>query len=445
MIGKEQAQSIAKQVLDHSQADQTEVVFSGEDSGLTRFSNSYIHQNVAESNVEVRVRVVFGKRVGVASGNDLSSTAVRQLVEQASATAKLQPENADFVSLPKPEPIVETRSFARETAEATPEGRAELVRTICRRAQASGLQAAGALTTGVYELGVYNSLGIAAYNASTVADFSSVLMSEAGSGYCAQVAVDWRDLDGEALAAEAVEGALRNRDAGDLEPGEYEVVLREYAVLDILDNLGYEGLGATALQEGRSFMSGKLGQPLVGTNVSLWDDGLDPSGLPVPFDYEGVPKRKVPFFADGLASHVVYDSYTAYREGRASTGHALTAPNPYGPLPLNMFMRPGEATYADMVRSLKRGLIVTRLWYTRTVHPMTMHMTGMTRDGTFLVENGQIVRPVRNLRFTQSYLEALRHVEAISRETRLLRDGLGGCRVPTVKIARWNFTGASAE
>jgi PmbA protein len=445
VIGKEQAQEIARQALEHSQADQTEVLLQGEDSGLTRFSNSYIHQNVAESNADLHVRVVFAKKIGVATTNDLSANSIRRTVDEASRIARLQPENPDFVSLPGPQPIPEGKGYSQATAQATPEERAEVALVVCRRALQAGTSAAGAFSTGTYELAVHNSLGVQAYAATTVADFSSVVMADDGSGYSAQVAVDWRELKPESLAEEAVAGALRSRNATGLESGEYEVVLSPYAVIDILDNLGYEGLGATAYQEDRSFMTGKLGQPLVGENISLWDDGQDPSGLPLPFDYEGVPKQKVEFFSQGGAEGVVYDSYTANKVGVQSTGHALPAPNPGGPLPLNMFMQAGDASFDDLVRSLRRGLLVTRFWYTRTVHPITMHFTGMTRDGTFLVENGQIVRPVRNLRFTQSYLEALRNVEAISRETKLLRDMLGGCRVPAIKVRSWNFTGTSEQ
>lgn len=441
MIGRERAKSIAQQALEHSRASQTEVLLLGEESGLTRFSNSYIHQNVAESNTELRVRAVFGQRLGVATTNVLTPESVRRTVDEASRIAQLQPENPDFVSLPGPRPAREAKGYAAATAQATPEERAALVQVICGRAQAAGLRAAGAFSTGTSELAIFNSLGVAAYGLSTVAGFSTVVEGEDGSGYSAQVAVDWRDLKADSLAAEAVEGALRSRNASTLEPGEYEVVLTPYAVNDILDNLGYEGLGALSYQENRSFMSGKLGERLVGENIAIWDDGLDPTGLPLAFDCEGVPKQKVVFFDNGVARGIVYDSYTTFKERKESTGHALPAPNAEGPLPLNMFMRPGDATFDDMVRSLKRGLIVTRFWYTRTVHPITMHFTGMTRDGTFLVENGQIVRPVRNLRFTQSYLEALSNVEAISRDTRLLRDMLGGCRVPAIKVTRWNFTG----
>jgi predicted Zn-dependent protease len=443
VIGKERAQSLARTALEHSQADQTEVVLLGEDSGLTRFANSYIHQNVAESNLEVRVRVAFGKRLGVATTNDLSEVAIRRTVEEASRIAKLQPENPDFVSLPRPRPLAKVEAYARSTAEASPEQRAELVRLVCDRALASNLVASGAFSTATYEMAVANSLGIDAYDLSTAADFSTVVMGDDSSGYAAQAALDVRDLDGERLATEAVEGALRSRGPAALEAGQYEVVLDAHAVLDIVDYVASLGFTALAIQESTSFVTGKLGQKVVGENVRIWDDGADPSGLPMPFDFEGVAKQRVDMISAGVANAVVYDSYTAGKEGKESTGHALPAPNTYGPLPLNIFMQPGDAVVEDMIRSTKRGLLVTRFHYTRPVHPLLVVITGMTRDGTWLIQDGKVVRPVRNLRFTQSYIDALSQVEAISAATRLIKGDIGAFRVPAVKISQFNFTGVT--
>lgn len=443
MIGREEAQRLARTALEHSQADQTEVLLLGEDSGLTRFANSYIHQNVAESNLEVRVRVAHGKRLGVATTNDLSPAAVRRAVDEASRIAKLQPENPDFVSLPRPRPLPEVKAYAASTAEATPEQRAEVVRSLCDKAVANNLIASGAFSTATYEIGVFNSLGVSAYDLSTAADFSTVVMGEDSSGYAAQAAMDVRDIDGERLAHEAVEGALRSRRPAALEAGEYEVVLQPHAVLDLVDFVAGLGFSALAVQEGRSFVAGKLGQRVVGENVSLWDDGADPSGLPMPFDFEGVPKQRVDMIKNGVAQALVYDSYTAGKEGKESTGHGLPAPNTWGPLALNLFMQPGDATVEDMIRSTKRGLLVTRFHYTRPVHELLVIVTGMTRDGTWLIENGQIARPVRNLRFTQSYLDALSQVEAISAQTSLIKGDYGAFRVPAVKISRFSFTGVT--
>ena len=193
-------------------------------------------------------------------------------------------------------------------------------------------------------------------------------------------------------------------------------------------------------------MVGKIGQQIVDPRISIWDDGLDPAGIPLPFDFEGVPKQRVDLIEEGVARGVVYDSYRAGKEeGKASTGHALPAPNTMGPFPLNTFFGPGDATLEEMIASTERGIYVTRFHYTRPVEPTKVVITGMTRDGTFLIENGEIAYPVKNLRFTQSYLEALNHVEMIGREPRLLL-GLGDIArdsVPALKLGKFTFTGAT--
>lgn len=441
MLGKENIRAVFEQVLEISPADQTEVLFLGEDSGLTRFANSYIHQNVAQSNAELRVRVVLGKKIGVASTNDLSVESIKRVVESAITIAKLQRENPDFVSLPAPAPVHQVTGYVERTASFTPEARAKAVGLVGRKAVENKLIASGSFYTGANELAVANSLGVFAYHPSTVAELNTVIMSDSSAGYADAVSLDGEELDPEAVAAEAVDKALRSRNPIGLGPGEYEVILEEYAVFDILEFLAYLGFSALAVQEGRSFM--KLGQKVVGDNISIWDDGLSPGGLPLPFDFEGVPRQKVPLIDKGLAVGLVYDSYTAGKEGKASTGHALPAPNTYGPIPVNLWMGTGQSDKEEMLKSTKRGIWVTRFHYTRPIHPLKVIVTGMTRDGTFLVENGEIVGPIKNLRFTQSYLEALASVELIGAQTKLERGPMGASRVPALKVSRFNFSGAT--
>jgi predicted Zn-dependent protease len=271
-------------------------------------------------------------------------------------------------------------------------------------------------------------------------------MSDTSAGYAAALALEFDALDFEGLGREAVEKALRSREPRALEPGRYTVILEPYAVQDFVQMMGYTGFSALALQEGRSFMTGKLGEQIVDGGVRIWDDGLDPAGIPWPFDFEGVPKERVDLIVDGVARGVVYDTYRAAQEaGKASTGHALLAPNRLGPFPLNVFFGTGDATLEEMIASTERGIYVTRFHYTRPVEPKEVVITGMTRDGTFLIENGEIAYPVKNLRFTQSYVEALNHVEGIGRDARLLPGMVGIAResVPALKLGAFNFTGAT--
>ncbi len=435
---------VAQRVLSASQADQTEVVLWAEDRALTRFANSSIHQNVAERNVQVRVRAVVGRRTGVATGNDLRPEALERLAETAVRLARLQPENPEFGSLPSPAPIPPVEALDEETLALTPEDRARGVATVCRLAGEEGLAAFGAYSTGTVELAVCNSLGVAAYFPTTLAYLTLVVMGEGTSGHAEGAAWQVRQVDVEALAREAIGRARQARNPRDLPPGCYPVVLNFYAVADLLETLGYVGWGALAYQEGRSFVSGRLGERVASPLVSVWDDGLDRSGLPMPFDFEGVPKRRVDLLREGVAVGVVYDTFTAGREaGRQSTGHALPAPNPEGPLPTHLFMAPGEATVEEMVRSLDRSVFVSRFHYTVPVHREKTVTTGMTRDGTFWIERGEIAYPVKNLRFTQSYLEVLARTEQVSRETRLVPGPLGGIRAPALLATEFHFTGAT--
>jgi len=446
MLGEAKIKEIAERVLALSTADQTEVVILGEENQLTRFANSYIHQNVAEKNAQIRVRAVVGRKIGVATTNDLSDEALAQAVESAIGAARLQRENPDFLYLPSPQPIPKVEGFVEATAGCTPKERAQAASIICRRATEKGLNASGALTTAAQEIAVANSLGLFAYYPTTLADLEIVIMADSGSGYAHATSVDVTQIDAQALGQEAIEKALRSRDPVEIDPGDYTVILEEHAVEEILFYLTYLGCGALAVQERRSFMTDRFGEKIVGRNISLWDDGLDPQGLPMPFDYEGVPKRKVDFIREGLATSVVYDTYTAGREkGKESTGHAtLPAPNPYGPLAANRFMAAGQATKEEMLASTERGIWVTRFHYMNPVHRFKTIFTGMTRDGTFLIEKGEITRPIKNLRFTQSILEALSSVEMIGKERKpLLSSHLGcGC-VPALKVRDFTFTGVT--
>lgn len=452
MLGEKRIKEIAGSILTRSTADQTEVVILSGDNYLTRFANSTIHQNVAETDTEVRIRAVLqrggerGAQVGVATTNDLDAEALARTLASALEIARMQPLNPDFQSLPGPQPLPDIAAFSESTAGCTPEQRAKGVGAICLLARDKGVIASGALTTATFEIGVANSLGVSAYYPTTFADINTVIMSGTSAGYASALALDFEDMDFEALGREAMEKCLHSQNPRTLEPGEYTVILEPYAVQDFIQMMSYTGFNAVAVQEGRSFMVGRMGEQIVDPRISIWDDGLSPAGIPWPFDFEGVPKQRVDLIQEGVAHGVVYDSYRAGKEeGKSSTGHALPAPNSFGPMPLNVFFATGKSNLAEMIRSTERGIYVTRFHYTRPVEPKQVVITGMTRDGTFLVENGELAYAVKNLRFTQSYLEALNHVDMIGAEPRLLPGlgGLGRDSVPALKLSRFRFTGAT--
>ncbi|HEX6511515.1 MAG TPA: TldD/PmbA family protein [Chloroflexota bacterium] len=443
MLGERHIRTIVEGALAaRTEASQAEVLLTISDEALTRFASNTIHQNVAERNSSVRVRVAIGKKIGVASTNSLEARAVRDTAESACAIARYSEENPDFVSLPKAERVPPlAQAFSDATAAVTPEQRAKAVRDIIRRAEADKLTAAGTYSTSCQEVALANSLGTFAYQPSTSAEATLVVMGESSSGYADRAATDAGTIDFGAFAGEACGRAVRGALPRDLEPGEYEVVLEPYAVAEMLDYLAYVGFGAVALQEGRSFMAERLGQQVAGEAISIYDDGLDPDCLPMPFDFEGVPRQRVELIERGVARGVVYDSYTAGRQGVSNTGHALPAPNPMGPMPGHLHLAPGGRSLEELVASMDRGLWITRFHYVNVVQPLETILTGMTRDGAWLVERGEVKHPIKNLRFSQSVLEALASVRGVGRDLKLQPGWFGGSLVPALHLGRFAFTG----
>jgi PmbA protein len=425
---------------------EAEAIFTARDAALTRFANSRIHQNVADRDATLRLRIVQDARTGVATTNRLDDEGLREVVSRASATLALAAPNPDGAALadPLPSDADPKLGYVEATAHADPELRAGGVRAVIAAGDAAHLESSGAFSTETATLAVANTRGMSNAHSVTQAKLLTVMMDgNGGSGYAQATAPDVRALDPAALGEEAADKAARSAEAVDLEPGEYPVVLEEYAVATVLEYLSWMGFSALAVEEGRSFM--ELGSQIMGPNVTIWDDGLDPLGLPTAIDYEGVPKQRVDLISAGVASAVVHDTATAARAGTFSTGHGLPAPNAFGPIAWNLFMAPGSSAKEVMLSGIKRGVWVTRFHYVNVVHARRGILTGMTKDGTFLIEDGRVTRPIRNLRFTQSIPDAFSAIDAIGSETRLVAAEYSGinARVPALRIARFAFTGAT--
>jgi PmbA protein len=450
MIGREAAIRLLKKVVEESQADQTEALLMTEDSSLTRFARSAVHQHVAEKNGTLIIRVVLGKRIAVVTTNVLQSASPKNALQKAISLAKVQRPQDDFVSLPDAKPISEIPTFSENIHRLTPSRKVKLLKDLFGFAKARGFQTSGAFSHGEVEVAVVNSLGVEAYQ--PYSDLFLHLIAEDGrsSGYAGFVARDADRLNIEDLAQEAIAKASKGEPI-QIEPGEYETVLEPYAVSELLAFLGYLGFHALSVQEGRSFFCNTFGKKLLDAKVTVYDDGLDPEGLQVPFDFEGVPKQKVTFLEEGVVKEVTYDSLTAGRDGRHSTGHGLIAPNTEGPIPINLFMKGGTSSTEEMIRTVRKGIYVTRFHYTNVMEPMMAVITGMTRDGTFLIEDGEITRPIKNLRFTESILKALSRVNAISRDCRICSEGtvysrrfITGTVAPAIQVDGFNFSGVSS-
>jgi PmbA protein len=369
-----------------------------------------------------------------------------ELVDRAKANAKSSPEDPNYPGLPEPQAYQPVAAWDQNTADYSADKRARAVDAVCQMALEKGLNASGAFSTGSGELVVANTQGVFTYHAQTNADFQTVVMSEDSSGRTQESAWKVDDLAVEALGKEAIETAQRGHNPFKIDPGEYTVVLEHYVTEDILNSLNFYGMGAMALLEGRSWMNDRIEKQLMSPLISIWDDGLDVHGSPLPFDFEGVPKQRVDIVKKGVVMGPVYDRYTGAKMGKPSTGHATPIGfRNYDPFAMNLFMAPASSTIEDMIASTKKGLYINRFWYTRLVHPRDCVITGMTRDGVFMIENGEVTYPVKNLRYTMPYVTALANVEAIGKAAHLLVGEFGGISacVPALKINSFNFTGST--
>lgn len=439
MLGKDKLKQIADTVLTYSKADQTEVLLFVSENALTRFACNQIHQNMAWNDLGISVRVIKDKKIGVTSTNDLSDGALHEVVDKAVKLAELQEPDEQFDSLPSPHPIEEVENTVYYASEKE---MAEGANIVIDRAKKNKLTASGAYSNDTTELAVANSLGVWAYHAGSSCNLSTIVLGANSSGFAADVARTTTDIDAVHVAKTAVDKTLESKDPQDIEPGEYEVILEPQAVSEMMAFFQWYGPNARIFHEQASPLSGMMGKKVFGDNITLIDDPFHKDVFPMPFDYEGQPKKALTIVENGILKNIAYDSYNAFKYKAHNTGHALPAPNTLGPIPLHLYISPGDKTREQLIRDVKRGLLVTRLWYVRVLNPKTLNVTGMTRDGTFLIENGKIVKPVKNLRFNQSIPDALNNVISIENKLTPLASFEGDLigLMPTLHIGTWHFT-----
>lgn len=443
MLAKEQVGEVAQRAVRVTSADAAEAVVTSTDSALTRFAGNRIHQNVAENDTQLSIRAVLGTKTGVASTNRLDDAGIAACAAAAVDAARHAPEDPGFPGLPGDASYESVPRYSAEAAAFEAERRADAAQAIIAESRSRGLTAAGTVSRSVFSLAVANSLGV--IRTAESADVRATVLSmrdAGGSGWASWLGRDVSRFDPASIGQRAALTAERSADAVSLDPGTYTVVLAPEAVSDLLDFMGYLGFGAKAFAEGGSFLVDRIGAKIADERITVTDDAHLPETIGIPFDFEGVPRQRVPLIEAGVAREPVTDSYYATKLGLPNTGHALPAPNAYGPLPLNLSLSAGDMTEADMIASVDRGVYVTRFHYVNVEDPMKLVLTGMTRDGTFLIENGALSRPVKNLRFTQNLLDALSHLGGVGSERVLIGPGEGGATlVPALLLERWNFTG----
>jgi predicted Zn-dependent protease len=438
-LTRQRAEEIFGHVLKYSTAEETEVMVSSSALALTRFANNTIHQNVSEETTTLSVRVVTDGRMARASTNKFDEESIRQICEGVLALARLQPPDPELLPMPGPQTYRAVNRFFRETAELSPTTRASTVASVVKHAEKNRLTAAGFFSSGVSAYGLFNSRGLSAFHEETLAEFSVTMLGRDGSGWAKKTSPYWPEVEPQELAERAAQKALHSRKPQEIAPGKYTVILEPAAVLDLLGFLLLDFSGL-AVHEQRSCLTGRVGEKVFGDNINLRDDVFHPSQTGAPFDGEGIPRQRVAILEHGVVKNLVYARQTAHKMGTQPTGHGFPLPNEFGEAPLNIVMEGERSSLEDMVKSTPNGLLVTRFWYIREVDPYQKILTGMTRDGTFWVEDGQAQHGVKNLRFNQSVIEMLRQVEMLGQPQRTAGEESFEMVVPAMKIREFNFS-----
>ena len=416
-----------------------EALLGAHRAALTRFANNSIHQNVSEQTQWLSVRVAIDHKTARATTNRFDADSIKSTVEQAIALARSAAADPDLLPLAEPSAIPESSRFDASTAAATPAHRAKAVADAIRLVEDAQQTAAGIYSTGQSVEAIFNSRGIAAWYAETMAQFSITAMAGDSSGWAKASAVSHAGIDPVALARQASHKARLSKAPREIAAGRYTVVLEPAAVLDLVGQM-FGDFSATAMHDQRSFLNDRLNTQLFGSNINMWDDVAHPLQAGVPFDGEGIARRKLTLVDAGVPKELAYSRSSARRDGAQPTGHGFPLPNEVGEAPLNIVIAGGSTSVDEMIASTDRGILVTRLWYIREVDPYEKIFTGMTRDGTFLIEGGEVAGGLRNFRFNQGLIELLNNVEALSPAVRATGEEAFDMVVPAMKVRDFHFT-----
>jgi predicted Zn-dependent protease len=432
---------------------EAEAVAHAEQSGLARFASSEVHQPTLIENLVVTLRVVRGKRAGIATTNKIERAGLEELARRAGEAADNAPPDDSFPGLAPPAETPQVEGYDDQTARLGPEDQARLAAAAI---EAAALPSYGFFTSGVSELAVASTTGLSVRQEMTDATALVLAADDGRSGYAERTA--WRAglIEPAAVAEESAQKAERTGGAAETAPGVYRAVLEPYAFADLLEYFSHDSLGALGLLEERSYFSGRLGQKVFDEKISIADDSLDPRGLPKAFDFEGVPKQRVQLVENGIARGVVWDRTTAAQAGGGaeSTGHAPPSESrDWGPLPYALQVAPGRAESIDeLAEQIGDGIYITRLHYLGVVHPREGVITGMTRDGTFRIREGKIAEPLVNLRFTVAVPEFLREVFGLTTNVVLVnsQNFYGerypyGVLAPAIASAHFRVTGVGSK
>ena len=456
MLTKDKAAEIFERLKKHSTADEVEAMIYGGKFALTRFANNTIHQNVAEESYSVSVRTAFGGRTARATTNKFDDESLKRVVRASESLAKVQHPDPDLLPLPTAGEAPATtranpsRHFAH-TAALTPDLRAEAVKKIVQVAIRHKLTTAGIFSSSESTEGIFNSRGLNDWHTQTSSEISITMLASDSSGWQKANSPDVSQLDPAGLAEISARKAIESASPREIPAGKYTVILEPAAVLDMSGFMFWDFAGLSILDQ-RSFLNNRVGTQIFGPNINIWDDVAHPLQSGTPFDGEGIPRQRVQLVENGVVKRLVYARATAKRMAQseykdkvgpvATTGHGFTLPNEMGEAPMNIVFGASskQESVDQMVASTERGVLVTRLWYIREVDPYEKVLTGMTRDGTFYVEDGAVRHGILNFRFNESLIKMLSNVEAMGTPVRASGEESFDMVVPPMKVKDFNFT-----
>jgi len=436
-------EQVCKKIFSLAKGSQCEILAETRDSALTRFADNVISQNVASSSVNYSVRLLDNGRSAKINFNQTGDAYLKHAVSSGLEILRRQKKDPALLPLAKPRPLPAGRNlFNRETAELTPSFRAAKAAELAKACRKAGQISCGTVENGFSGITIANNLGLFASYKESYVMHSVTVRDRDGSGWAEQPSHDVNEIDFKRLNETARAKAAASRAPREIKPGKYTVVLEPSAVAALASYLAVYGFGGQLYTEGRSFVSGKLGKKLLSPLLSIEDNSIDGAAPGMPFDYEGQPRTRVTLVENGVLKAVVHDRKTAKKAKTASTGHALPQPSYMGPIPLNLSVKPGQGTLADLIKGTERGILVTQFHYTNILKTQTVEMTGMTRNGTFMVENGRITCPIKNMRFTQSMVETFNKIDAVSAQTGLVAEW-GTLSCPAMRLRDFNFSSST--
>jgi predicted Zn-dependent protease len=417
-----------------------QVIINSQDSALTRFADNVISQNVSNKSTEISIKLTDGKKLAKVSLNQDSEKEIENAVKNALSILKMQKPSEEILKPVKPCNVPESaKLFFEKTAKFSPSDRAKKITDLVKKCKSLNQIAFGTLENGWTRTTVSNTNGVFLTHLETSTTFSATVKDGNGFGWAEQTENNIEKINFDEVQTTAMNKARLAKNPKEIKPSRIDVLLEPSAVAEIIVFMNIYGFGARFFLECQSFMAGKIGKKVLSEKITVEDNAISGPSAGMPFDFEGIPKTRVLMIENGMARGVVHDRKTAKKANTVSTGHSLPQPNIYGPVPLNVVLKEGNTPIEKMIKNTKKGVLVTQFWYVNMVKPLKLEITGMTRNGTFLIENGQISNSIKNMRFTESLVEALNRVEFVGDKIVPI-NSWGRVSVPALKIKDFNFS-----